>query len=391
MEKVYLDNAATTPLSPEVIDEMVNVMKVNYGNPSSTHSFGQEAKILIEKVRREIADYLKVTPAEIIFTSCGTESNNMIIKSCVEHLGVERIITSPLEHKCVAESVMDMKKRKNVEVVYLRPNQKGDLDLEKLEELLKSSDKKTLVSLMHANNEVGNIMDIEEVAKICKENNALFHSDTVQTVAHIDLDFSKIPLDFASCSAHKFHGPKGSGFAFVRKSTGLKGIITGGPQERSLRAGTENVCGIAGLGKALELSMSNLEKYSKHIQEIKEYTIEKFSKEIPDVKFNGRSSEKENSLYTVLSVLLPYKNPLIGLQLDMQGIAISQGSACSSGASKPSMVMMMLLSEDEMENATPLRISFSHLTTKADIDKLIAALKEIASGEIIENTNAEHR
>jgi len=386
-----LDNAATTPLSPEVIDEMVNVMKVNYGNPSSTHSFGQEAKILIEKVRREIADYLKVTPAEIIFTSCGTESNNMIIKSCVEHLGVERIITSPLEHKCVAESVMDMKKRKNVEVVYLRPNQKGDLDDEKLEELLKTSDKKTLVSLMHANNEVGNIMDIERVAKICKENNALFHSDTVQTVAHLDLDFSKIPLDFASCSAHKFHGPKGSGFAFVRKSTGLKGIITGGPQERSLRAGTENVCGIAGLGKALELSMKNLEQYSKHIQEIKDYAIERFSKEIPNVKFNGRSSEKENSLYTVLSVLLPYKNPLIGLQLDMQGIAISQGSACSSGASKPSMVMMMLLSEDEMENCTPLRISFSHLTTKTDIDQLIAALKEIATDKIIENTNAEHR
>jgi len=391
MKKVYLDNAATTPLSEEVINEMVNVMKENYGNPSSTHSFGQEAKILIEKVRREIADYLKVTPAEIIFTSCGTESNNMIIKSCVEHLGVERIITSPLEHKCVAESVMDMKKRKGVEVVYLRPNEKGDLDLNKLEEMLKSSDKKTLVTLMHANNEVGNILDIEKTAKICKENNALFHSDTVQTVAHLDLDFSKIPLDFASCSAHKFHGPKGSGFAFVRKSSGLKGIITGGPQERSLRAGTENVCGIAGLGKALELSMSNLEKYSKHIQEIKDYAIERFSQEIPEVKFNGRSAEKENSLYTVLSVLLPYKNPLIGLQLDMKGIAISQGSACSSGASKPSMVMMMLLSEDEMENCTPLRISFSHLTAKEDINQLIGALKEIASEKIIENTNVEHR
>lgn len=391
MEKVYLDNAATTPLSPEVIDEMVNVMKSNYGNPSSTHSFGQEAKILLEKVRREIADYLKVTPAEIIFTSCGTESNNMIIKSSVEHLGVERIITSPLEHKCVAESVMDMKKRKNVEVVYIRPNQKGDIDLAKLEELLKSSDKKTLVSLMHANNEVGNILDIEKVANICKENNALFHSDTVQTVAHLDLDFTKIPVDFASCSAHKFHGPKGSGFAFVRKSTGLKGIITGGPQERSLRAGTENVCGIVGLGKALEISMNNLSQYSQHIQEIKNYAIEQFLNEIPDVKFNGRSSEEENSLYTVLSVLLPYKNPLIGLQLDMKGIAISQGSACSSGASKPSMVMMMLLSEDEMENGTPLRVSFSHLTTKADIDKLITALKEISPSGIIENTNAEHR
>jgi len=391
MEKVYLDNAATTPLSPEVIDEMVHVLKFNYGNPSSTHSFGQEAKILLEKVRREIADYLKVTPAEIIFTSCGTESNNMIIKSAVEHLGVERIVSSPLEHKCVAESILDMKKRKGVEVVYLRPDQKGDFDLNKLEEILKSSDKKTLVSLMHANNEIGNILDIEKVGHICRDHNALFHSDTVQTIAHMDLDFSKIPVDFASCSAHKFHGPKGVGFAFIRKSTGLKGIITGGPQERSLRAGTENVCGIAGLGKALELSMTNLENYSEHIQEIKDYAIQKLSDEITGIKFNGRSTERGSSLYTVLSLLLPFKNPLIGLQLDMRGVAVSQGSACSSGASKPSMVLMMILDEDDMENGTPLRVSFSHLTTKSDIDKLVNAIKEIAPAAVIENTNAEHR
>ena len=391
MEKIYLDNAATTPLSPEVIDEMIEVMKSNFGNPSSTRSLGQDAKILLEKVRREIADYLKVSPAEIIFTSCGTESNNMIIKSAVEHLGIQRIITSPLEHKCVAETVMEMKNRKGVEVVYLRPDSKGDFDLNKLEEALKNSDKKTLVSLMHANNEVGNLLDIEKVGKMCKENNALFHSDTVQTIAHLDLDFSKIPVDFASCSAHKFHGPKGSGFAFIRKSTGLKGIITGGPQERSLRAGTENVSGIAGLGKALELSMTNLEKYSNHIQEIKNYAIEKISSEIEGVKFNGRSAEKEGTLYTVLSLLLPFKNPLIGLQLDMKGIAVSQGSACSSGASKPSMVMMMLLNDDEMENGTPLRVSFSHLTTKSEIDKLVEALQEISPKEMIEKTNMEHR
>ena len=198
MDKIYLDNAATTPLSEEVIDAMVDVMKVNFGNPSSTHSFGQEAKILIENVRREVADYLHVTPAEIIFTSCGTESNNMIIKSCVNHLGVERIITSPMEHKCVAETVLDMKKRRGVEVVYLRPDQKGDFDLNKLEELLKNSEKKTLVSLMHANNEIGNLIDLKKVAEICKENKALFHSDTVQSMAHMKLDFSEIPLDFAS-------------------------------------------------------------------------------------------------------------------------------------------------------------------------------------------------
>ena len=391
MTKIYLDNAATTPLSNEVIDAMIETMKINFGNPSSTHSFGQEAKILIENVRRQVADYLHVSPAEIIFTSCGTESNNMIIKSCVEHLGIERIISSPLEHKCVSESILDMKSRKGVEVAYIRPNEKGDIDLSKLEDLLKSSDKKTLVSLMHANNEIGNLIDLKKVAEICKENNALFHSDTVQTMAHMTLDFSDIPVDFASCSAHKFHGPKGIGFAFIRKASGLKGIITGGPQERSLRAGTENVAGIAGLGKALELSLKNMEEYSSHMQNIKKYTVERLSEEIPGVKFNGRSSELNNSLYTVVSVLLPFKNPLIGLQLDMKGIAVSQGSACSSGASKPSMVMMMVLSEEEMDYCTPLRVSFSHLTTKNEIDALVDALKEISKDFVIENTNVEHR
>jgi cysteine desulfurase len=391
MNKIYLDNAATTPLAEEVIDAMVNTMKMNFGNPSSTHSFGQEAKILIENVRRQVADYLHVTPAEIIFTSCGTESNNMIIKSSVEHLGVERIISSPLEHKCVSESILDMKNRKGVEVVYIRPNEKGDIDLNKLEELLKSSDKKTLVSLMHANNEIGNIVDIKKIAELCKANNALYHSDTVKTMAHMKFDFSDIPVDFASCSAHKFHGPKGVGFAFIRKSTGLKGIITGGPQERSLRAGTENVAGIVGLGKALELCINNMEAYADHIREIKKYAIEQLSAKVPNIKFNGRSGEMENSVDSVLSALLPYKDPLIGLQLDMKGIAISQGSACSSGASKPSMVMMMVLTEDEMEHCTPLRISFSHMTTKADIDALAEALAEISKDFAIEKTNVEHR
>ncbi|MBS1572478.1 MAG: cysteine desulfurase [Bacteroidetes bacterium] len=376
MNKIYLDNAATTPLDPLVIDEMVNVLQFNFGNPSSTHSIGQDAKVLLEKVRREIAEYLKVTPAEIVFTSCGTESNNMILKSSVEHLGVERIITSPLEHKCVAESILDLKKRKGIEVVYIRPTKNGDLSLEELEKQLANSEKKTLVSLMHANNEIGNLLDLEKVADLCKKNNALFHSDTVQTIAHYDIDFSKIPLDFASCSAHKFHGPKGVGFAFVRKSSGLKGIITGGPQERSLRAGTENVCGIAGMGKALEISMKNLENFSQKIKETKKYAIQRLKEEIPGVKFNGRSVE-DGSLYTVLSVLLPYNNPMIGLQLDMKGIAISQGSACSSGAAKPSMVMMSILNEEEMENNTPLRISFSHFTEKKDIDTLVDALVEI--------------
>lgn len=386
MDKIYLDNAATTALSEEVINAMVDVMKINYGNPSSTHSIGQEAKTLIEQVRREAANYLKVSPSEIIFTSCGTESNNMILKSSVHHLGVQRIITSPLEHKCVAESIQELKKLFGVEVVYLRPNKKGDIDLNQLEEALAKSDKKTLVSLMHANNEIGNLLDLEKTSEICKKHNALFHSDTVQTIGHLDLDFSKIQLDFASCSAHKFHGPKGSGFAFVRKSSGLKGIITGGPQERTLRAGTENVVGIVGLGKALELAMENLEAYSNHIKEIKNYTISKLKKSIPNIKFNGRSAE-EGSLYTVLSALLPFKDAMIGLKLDMEGVAISQGSACSSGATKPSMVMMMVLDEEEMENGTPLRISFCHTTTKEQIDYFVSVLEKISETHQIEKIN----
>lgn len=377
MKRIYLDNAATTPLSEEVIDAMVSVMKNQYGNPSSTYSLGQEAKALVEENRRKVADYLHVTPAEIIFTSCGTESNNMIIKSCVDNLGVERIITSPLEHKCVAESCLEMKKKRGVELVYLRPDQKGDLDLNKLEELLQSSDKKTLVTLMHANNEVGNLYDIEKIAQLCKEYHALFHSDTVQTVAHLPLDFSKTPVDFASCSAHKFHGPKGTGFAFIRKSTGLKPLIVGGSQERSLRAGTENVTGIVGLGKALDLALENMDAYAQHMEDLKAYAIEQLTEKIPGIKFNGHSAEKGESLYTLLSLLLPFKNPLISLQLDMKGILVSQGSACSSGAAKPSMVMMSILSDDEMEQCTPLRVSFSHFTQKEDIDALVAALVEI--------------
>lgn len=379
MNKIYLDNAATTPINEEVIDAMISVMRKQYGNPSSIHSIGQEAKSLIEETRRKIAEYLKVTPSEIIFTSCGTESNNMIIKSSVDNLGVQRIISSPMEHKCVTETCLKMKNKKGVELVYVKHIDKGDIDLVDLEKKLQSSDKKTLVSLMHANNEVGNLLDIKKISEICKKYNALFHSDTVQTIGHLDLDFAKIPLDFASCSAHKFHGPKGSGFAFIRKSSGLKPIIVGGTQERGLRAGTENVIGIVGLGKALDIAIQNLDTYTQYIQEIKDYAIKKLSQAFPEIKFNGFSADKEKSLYTILSLSLPFKNPLIGLQLDMRGIAISQGSACSSGASKPSMVLMTLQTDEEMENTTPLRISFSHQTTTVEIDSLVNALKEIAN------------
>lgn len=377
MKRVYLDNAATTALADEVIDAMVEVMKCSYGNPSSTHYFGQEVKEKIETVRRKIADYLKVSPGEIIFTSCGTESNNMIIRGCVEHLGVERIITSPLEHKCVAECVRSMKKLHGTEVVYLRPNAEGDIQLQDLENALAASEKKTLVSLMHANNEIGNLIDLKVFAEVCKKYGALFHSDTVQTIGHLDLDFSEIPVDFASCSAHKFHGPKGAGFAFIRKNSGIKSLIAGGPQERSLRAGTENVSGILGLGKAMDLVMEDIQGIEKKVQEIKSYCKEQLTEKIPGVAFNGQSGNLQKSLFTVLSVRLPFHDPMIGFKLDMAGIAVSQGSACSSGASSPSMVMMTVIPEEEMQQVTPLRVSFCQHTTKEDIDALVAALVKI--------------
>lgn len=377
MKRIYLDNAATTPILDEVIDAMMTVMKTNFGNPSSTHSLGQEAKMILEENRRLIAQELHVSPAEIIFTSCGTEANNLIIKSAVENLDVKRIITTEIEHKCVYETVLDVQQKGNIEVVYLQVNEKGDVDLDELENVLKTSDKTTLVSLMHANNEIGNLLDLEKTAKICKNNQAYFHSDTVQTMAHLKLDFSQIPIDFASCSAHKFHGPKGAGFAYIRKTTHLKAQIHGGTQERSLRAGTENVVGIAGLGKAFGFSVEKMAEFSEYIQGIKDYAIEQLTKNIPGILFNGRSAEKEKSLYTLLSISLPSMNPLIGLQLDMKGIAVSQGSACSSGAAKPSSVLSKILPEQVQQTTTPLRISFSHMTSKTDIDQLVNALREI--------------
>lgn len=378
MKKVYLDNAATTPLVDEVIEAMMAVLKNTYGNPSSIHSLGQEARTVIEGARRLIADELKVTPGEIVFTSCGTEANNLILKSSVKDLGVTRVISSPLEHKCVAETCQELAKN-GTEVILLNVNEKGDVDLAQLEELLKTSDAKTLVSLMHANNEIGNLLDLKKVSALCKQYNALFHSDTVQTMAHLRLDFSEIPLDFASCSAHKFHGPKGAGFAFIRKSAGIKAQIHGGEQERRMRAGTENIAGIAGMAKAFEIATHNLDKFATHTQEVKAYALQQLKENVPDIEFNGRCAEPENSLFTIISALVPGNNPLIGLMLDMKGIAISQGSACSSGASKPSSVLSYILSPEKLENASPLRISFSHLTTKEEIDALAHALEELVA------------
>ncbi|MFV0159090.1 cysteine desulfurase [Empedobacter falsenii] len=385
MQRVYLDNAATTAIRPEVVDEMAHVMKNIFGNPSSTHVFGREAKALIEMSRKNIAQRLNVSPAEIYFTSCGTESNNTIIRSCINDLGVTRIITSDMEHKCVQESVKDVENRANIEVVKLNILKDGNIDYAQLEEVLKDQSKKTLVSLMHANNEIGNLTDVKAISKMCQENNALFHTDTVQTVGHYDLDFQDLGMDFASCSAHKIHGPKGAGFLYAKKASHIKPLIAGGGQERGLRSGTENVYGIVGLSKSLDLALDELEAHVKHIKEIKQYTIDQLKKAIPGVAFNGLSEDLDKSLYALLSIKLPFHDTLIGFELELAGIAVSQGSACSSGAAKVSLVMQTLYTEEEIDQMTPLRVSYSYETTKEEIDILIGTLKKIAKKHQLQN------
>ncbi|AFL96567.1 cysteine desulfurase family protein [Ornithobacterium rhinotracheale] len=375
--KIYFDNAATTQLRDEVIDYMASHMRTHFGNPSSTHFYGRDAKALIESTRKSIAKYTNTTGAEIIFTSCGTEANNLIIRSCVDYLGVERIITSPLEHKCVAETIKTVEQNKKAEIQKLRVLPNGDLDLEQLEELLKDESKKTLVSLMHANNEIGNIYDIEKIGNLAHQYNALFHTDMVQTLGHYPISLSDLPVDFASSSAHKYHGPKGVGFAFIRKGTGLKAQITGGGQERNMRSGTENLIGIMGMGKAFEIANEEFEKDQKYILELKEYMIAQLKEAFPDIVFNGRSEDSAKSLYAILSVLLPFKDSLIGFELDLKGIAVSQGSACSSGAAKVSDVIDSIVPAEVIEKTTPLRISFSHFNTKEEIDYFVEVLKEI--------------
>ena len=385
MQRVYLDNAATTAIRPEVVDEMANVMRNVFGNPSSTHVFGREAKALIEMARKNIAQRLNVSPAEIYFTSCGTESNNTIIRSCVNDLDVTRIITSDMEHKCVQESIKDLEYRGKVEVIRINIQKNGDIDYAQLEELVKDQSKKTLVSLMHANNEIGNLTDVKRISQLCQENNTLFHTDTVQTVGHYDLDFQDLGMDFASCSAHKIHGPKGAGFLYAKKASHLKALIAGGGQERGMRSGTENVYGIVGLSKAFDLAIDELDAHVNHIKEIKQYTIDQLKSAIPGVSFNGLSDDLDKSLYALLSIKLPFHDALIGFELELAGIAVSQGSACSSGAAKVSLVMQTLYTEEEIDQMTPLRVSFSYETTKEDIDTLVGTLKKIAEKHQLQN------
>ncbi|MCF1422798.1 cysteine desulfurase family protein [Mangrovimonas futianensis] len=381
MKSVYFDSAATTQVREEVIHDMMEVLQKNYGNPSSTHAFGRSSKTIVESARKTIAKYLNALPQEIIFTSGGTEADNMILRCAVRDAGVKTIITSPIEHHAVLHTVEELEKEYGIQGKMVKLQACGSPDLEDLERLLQADDSKKLVSLMHVNNEVGNILDIKKVAELCKENNTLFHSDTVQSVGHFEWDVQDVPIDFMTAAAHKFHGPKGIGFAFIRKNSGLKPLIFGGSQERGFRAGTEGVHNIKGLETAFKLAYDHLEEERAYVQSIKDYFKEEIKSEIPEVKFNGNCGDSVKSTYTLINVCLPMtpeKAVTLQFQMDLKGIACSKGSACQSGSSKGSHVLEHILSDEDLLKPS-LRFSFSKYNTKEDVDYVVEVLKEVVN------------
>lgn len=376
MKKVYLDNAATTQLDPKVVDEMTSVLVNSFGNPSSTHFFGRDSKTIIELSRKFIAQTFNVKPSEIFFTSGGTESNNMIIKSCIK-FGVERIITTKIEHKAVFNPIINLCSNSQIELEYLNVDSDGFPDLNSLKSLL-SKPQKTLVSLMHINNEIGTMIDLNEIGHICNNSNALFHSDTVQTIGHFPLDLSSINIDFLTCSAHKFHGPKGVGFVYINEKNKAFPLIEGGEQERGMRGGTESTHNIYGLKVALEEAYKNLYDDQAKVKSLKELFSKEIFKSIHNVNVNG--SFKKSS-YTILNLRFPIsidKKDLISFKLELAGIACSSGSACQSGSSKPSHVLSEILSDDEMKKIS-IRFSFSKFNTKDEIIYAADSIKKILS------------
>jgi len=369
---VYFDNAATTALDPEVLKEMLNVLENKHGNPSSIHSYGRQAKAMVEKARKTIAGYLNVSPSEIFFTSGGTEADNMAILSTVEDYNIKHIISSPLEHHAVLHSIESLVHKGKVTVSHVAIKKDGHVDLADLENQLKKHPG-SLVSLMHANNEIGNILPIEEVGELCKKYDAIFHSDTVQSMCHYPLDLQKIKVDFIAAAAHKFHGPKGIGFIYINGNRKISPQIHGGGQERNMRGGTENVAGIMGLSKAFELAHIHMKEHAEHIQSIKTHLIKRLETELKGVEFNGDT--KGNSLYTVLNVMLPETDDyeMMLMKLDMSGIAASAGSACSSGSNVGSHVIAAL--GKNIDRRPVIRFSFSKYNTIAEADFCIETLK----------------
>ena len=373
--KVYLDNAATTPIASEVIEEIQPYLNNYFGNPSSTHAFGRKTKNAIEINRKKIADLIQAKNNEIIFTSGGTEADNMALRCAVFDLNVKRIITTKIEHHAVLHTAECLRDQQNVEIIFLATDHNGNPDLVQLESIV--NDKvNTLVTLMHANNEIGTLLPIKKVASICaKHKHVYFHSDTVQTMGHYTFNLSETPIDFLTCSAHKLHGPKGVGFLYVNQKISLNPLITGGSQERKNRGGTENLYGIVGLGKAMEMAYENLASHQKHIQDLKSFMKKELEKIDQRISFNGETSP-EKSLYTVLNVCFPADvcNSMLLFSLDIHGIAASGGSACSSGSNQGSHVLAEL---PHQENCQSVRFSFSRFNTQEDVEFTIEKIRSI--------------
>lgn len=373
--KVYLDNAATTQIDPEVIEVMLPIIKDGYGNPSSIHSFGRESRSLVEKARKNVARHLNCTPGEIFFTSGGTEADNMAIRCGMMDLGINHAITSKIEHHAVGHTLEDLASKGLIKLSYVNLDEKGNVDLKHLEQILETN-QRSFVSLMHANNEIGNLLPLDTVADLCQKYNAIFHSDTVQTMAHYTFDLKALDIHFITGAAHKFHGPKGNGFLYVNEDIKIKPLIYGGGQERNMRAGTENVYGIVGLSKAMDVSYADIDSHRKHIESLKLRMINGLKEAIPGVEFNGESGNIENSLYTVLNVMFPQTDigEMLFYNLDIMGIASSGGSACSSGSNIGSHVLRNIGSDMTRPS---LRFSFSKFNTEDEIDYTINQLKSL--------------
>ena len=380
VKNVYFDNAATTPIRTEVVDVMHDVLKDTFGNPSSTHAFGRSAKTQIETARKSIAKHFNAHPQEIIFTSGGTESDNMLVRCAVQDLDIETVITSRIEHHAILHAVEFLEEQKLAKVLYVKTDSDGAVDYTDLAHLLAADDSKKLVSLMHINNEIGTILDLERVSNLCKTHDALFHTDAVQGVGHYAINLEEIAIDFLSAAAHKFHGPKGVGFSFVRKNSGLQPFILGGSQERGLRAGTESVHNIVGMAKALEIAYAKLDEEQQYLKELKAHAIKQLTSAFPDIHFNGCCSDMERSTFTLVNVALPIaeeKASLLNFHLDLNGVACSKGSACQSGSTKGSHVLEEVI-PTALSKRPSIRFSFSVFNTQDEVDYLVQTLATFA-------------
>jgi cysteine desulfurase len=373
-KRIYFDNAATTPLDPRVLEAMMPYLTEKFGNPSSIYSYGRESRLAIENARKSVAKILNAHPAEIFFTSGGTESSNTAINASVQDLGCRHIISSPIEHHATLHCVENLAHRGDVALSYVKVLPNGHIDMEDLDQLLAKSPEKTLVTLLHANNEIGNLLDIHGVGNLCKKYGAIFHADTVQTVGHYPFDLRKTPVHFITGAGHKFHGPKGAGLLYINENVKIKPYIHGGAQERNMRAGTENLYGIVGFAKALELATAEYEQQSSYIRELKLYMFEQLKKNLKGIGFNGDTLG--NSLYTVLSVFFPKteKSEMLLFNLDINNICASGGSACTSGADQGSHVIRAI---NNNPNQVTVRFSFSKDNTREEVDFVVEKLKEM--------------